>query len=255
MERFRLQAHRGVSTDYPENTMAAFRGAIEQDCEIIELDPNFTADGVFIVLHDDLLERTGRKLNGDQIEKPIMVGDITYQELGSYEFGSWFDPKFAGEKAPLFEDVLKLSEETGILLKIDNKFEWFPAPYFESFLDLIESHHANIAFTSTSVDRIKRLRARFSNAEIHYDGYVDEDVLKQLVNVVGREKLTVWLPYQNDKTTWVKIPFVSKELADLVKRYADLGIWILSTEEEYVNARNYGANAIETTGSIKPHKN
>ena len=35
-----LQAHRGVCTEYPENTMAAFLGAIYQDYKIIEFYPN-----------------------------------------------------------------------------------------------------------------------------------------------------------------------------------------------------------------------
>ena len=36
----KLQAHRGVSTDAPENTMAAFRMAVEQGYDIIEFDPD-----------------------------------------------------------------------------------------------------------------------------------------------------------------------------------------------------------------------
>ena len=40
----KLQAHRGVSTDAPENTMAAFRMAVEQGYDIIEFAPKCTAD-------------------------------------------------------------------------------------------------------------------------------------------------------------------------------------------------------------------
>ena len=40
----KLQAHRGVSTDAPENTMAAFRLAVEQGYDIIEFDPKCTKD-------------------------------------------------------------------------------------------------------------------------------------------------------------------------------------------------------------------
>ena len=36
MDDCKLQAHRGVSTDYPENTMPAFAGAVEQGYDIIE---------------------------------------------------------------------------------------------------------------------------------------------------------------------------------------------------------------------------
>ena len=48
----KLQAHRGVSTDCPENTMAAFREAVSQGYDVIEFDPKFTRDGEIVVLHD-----------------------------------------------------------------------------------------------------------------------------------------------------------------------------------------------------------
>ena len=56
----KLQAHRGVSTDAPENPMAAFRLAVEQGYDIIEFDPKYTKDDVCVILHDRTLNRTGR---------------------------------------------------------------------------------------------------------------------------------------------------------------------------------------------------
>ena len=45
MKNIKLQAHRGVSSDCPENTMAAFRCAALQGYDVIELDPDYTKDG------------------------------------------------------------------------------------------------------------------------------------------------------------------------------------------------------------------
>ena len=53
-----LQAHRGVSTDAPENTFAAFEAAVKQGYDIIELDPKFTLDNQCVILHDKNLKRT-----------------------------------------------------------------------------------------------------------------------------------------------------------------------------------------------------
>ena len=125
-QKLRLQAHRGVSTEFPENTMAAFLGAVEQGYDIIELDPAVTKDRKVIVMHDGTLNRTGRTLDGQALPSEIKVSDVTYDELAAYEFGSWFDPRFSGEKAPLLAEVLALSERTGVMLKLDNKFEHFP---------------------------------------------------------------------------------------------------------------------------------
>ena len=50
-------AHRGASRDFPENTVAAFRGAIDQGADWVELDVRRTADGVLVVHHDADLGR------------------------------------------------------------------------------------------------------------------------------------------------------------------------------------------------------
>lgn len=252
MNKVRLQAHRGVSSDYPENTMSAFRAAVEQGYDIIELDPGVTADGQIVIMHDSTLNRTGRTLDGEELPPYKKVSETSYKEIQQYEFGSWFHKKFAGEKAPLFEDVLRFAEKEDIVIKIDNKFEAFSPTIMGKFVNMLKSSTAKIAFTCTNLDTIKRLKRLFRTAEFHYDGVITEEILKELNTIVGREKLTVWLPYANENTAWVKIAFINNELATLVKKYADLGVWILSKKEEYLDIQKYGANVIETTGGIKP---
>src|SRR5688500_15437324 len=47
--------HRGASQAFPENTLAAFQGAIDQGADGIELDVRRTADGALTLSHDDTL--------------------------------------------------------------------------------------------------------------------------------------------------------------------------------------------------------
>lgn len=80
---------------------------------------------------------------------------------------------------------------------------------------------------------------------------------KRLMNIVSngslpKERLTVWLPYQNRFTSWFKGDFVTNELADLVKEYAALGIWLISEKEELDAAERLGAVIVETNGHLKP---
>ena len=96
------QAHRGVQKEYPENTMSAFKAAMEQGYGIIETDPSVTQDDVFVVMHDDTINRTARNAYGKAPEKAINPGDITFAEANEYEYGSWFAPEFKGEKLRLF---------------------------------------------------------------------------------------------------------------------------------------------------------
>ena len=52
----KLQAHRGVSSEYPENTLAAFRASVEQGYDIIECDPKYTKDGAAYYKRSQLLQ-------------------------------------------------------------------------------------------------------------------------------------------------------------------------------------------------------
>ena len=51
-------AHRGFRSRYPENTMLAFRKAIEAGCDGIEFDVHLSKDGQAVIIHDETLERT-----------------------------------------------------------------------------------------------------------------------------------------------------------------------------------------------------
>ena len=50
-----VTAHRGGAATAPENTLAAFQGAIEQGADWVKLDVQRTADGVLVVMHDSSL--------------------------------------------------------------------------------------------------------------------------------------------------------------------------------------------------------
>lgn len=52
VKMIKLQAHRGVSTEAPENTLEALRTAVEQGYFSAEIDISVTRDGQFVLLHD-----------------------------------------------------------------------------------------------------------------------------------------------------------------------------------------------------------
>jgi glycerophosphoryl diester phosphodiesterase len=95
-----LYAHRGASAEAPENTLAAFRRALEAGADGIELDVHLSADGVPVVIHDDTLERTtdGRG--------PVARSSLAV--LRELDAGSWFAPDFSGEPLPTLEETLHL---------------------------------------------------------------------------------------------------------------------------------------------------
>ncbi len=249
-----LQAHRGVCTEYPENTMPAFLGAVRQGYDIIELDPNVTEDGVFVILHDDTLTRTARNADGSDVNEIRKISEMPYIDVSEYDYGVWFSPKFKGVRIPLLEDVLLFAEENGIQIKIDNKIWNFPGVVLDKLWRLLENTKASVGITCNSLETVRKTVEKLPFAEIHYDGEVSEFHLVELKRITNR--LTVWLPFQTKKTNWVKVPFATEELCALVKQYAKLGIWIVSNDKDYdLVQRLYKPDIVETAGQIKPVRN
>lgn len=249
-----LQAHRGVSTDRPENTLAAFRATLEQGYDVIELDPKFTLDGKCVVLHDRTLMRTARDAQGKPVNAAI--AEITLDTARCYEYGSWFAPEYAGEPIPLLEDVLLFAREHHIPLKLDNVIESFTAAQTQMLFNLVENTGtAQLAgFTCTKPEYLSTVAERFPRSAIHYDGPVDQSRLSQLSSLLKLNPLVVWLPYPNKLTSWCTAPAVTDERAEMVRRFgAQLGVWIIEDEAEFIDAcMRFAPDIVETTGSIKP---
>ena len=90
-------AHRGGGGLAPENTLAAFRNAIEVGVDGVELDVRLTRDSQVVVIHDRRLDRTTTGTGP--------VGTYAVKELKRLDAGSWFDLKFKGEQVPTLEEV------------------------------------------------------------------------------------------------------------------------------------------------------
>lgn len=94
-----IVAHRGASKRAPENTLAAFRLAIELGARLVECDVHLSADGVPVVMHDERVDRTTAG-HGPVAEK-------TLSELKALDAGSWFGGAFAGERVPTLDEALE----------------------------------------------------------------------------------------------------------------------------------------------------
>lgn len=106
-------AHRGANTFAPENTIAAFRKAVEIGADGIEFDIQLSKDNIPVVIHDEKLERT---TNGNGLVK-----DYTLSELKGLDAGSWFSPEFSGAAIPTLEEVFEEFAESKLLFNIELK--------------------------------------------------------------------------------------------------------------------------------------
>lgn len=113
MGRPAVIAHRGASAVAPENTMCAFRKALQLGADALELDVHLTRDGQVVVIHDEDIRRTS---NGKGLVK-----DFTLEQLRQYDFGSWFSSEYRNEPIPTLEEVLALLAERKEWINIELK--------------------------------------------------------------------------------------------------------------------------------------
>ena len=126
-------AHRGFSSKYPENTMTAFRKALEAGADGIELDARMTQDGKIVVMHDSTVDRT---TNGSG-----KVRELSFAEILSLDAGSKKDSMFANERIPVLEQVFdELGGKLLINVELCNYEEGDNRMLANQTVDLIEKY-------------------------------------------------------------------------------------------------------------------
>jgi glycerophosphoryl diester phosphodiesterase len=98
--------HRGTSVMADENTMAAYAAAWEQGLDVFELDPKLTADGIYVIMHDETVDRT---TNGHG-----KVADLTLAEIKQLRTTS-------GQEVPTFKEALDFAAAKGMGVYLDLK--------------------------------------------------------------------------------------------------------------------------------------
>jgi len=109
-----LIAHRGASSEAPENTISAIRKAISYSVDLIEFDVHLSLDGIPVVIHDSHVDRTTNS------HESLHIEDLDLRAIKKLDAGSWFDPGFQDERIPTLEEVLSL-ERNGVGLMIELK--------------------------------------------------------------------------------------------------------------------------------------
>jgi len=144
-----VHGHRGARARRPENTLPAFRYAIEQGVDFLELDVAVTKDNVAVVSHDPLINAaicSGPKTG-------IAIHTLTLSELREYDCGAKQNPNFKtqtpvpGTHVPTLDEVFALSQGTRVGFNVETKIfadhpELTPSPeqFTQMILGLIRKH-------------------------------------------------------------------------------------------------------------------
>ena len=109
----KVTAHRGYSGRYPENTMLAFKKAVEAGCDEIELDVQLTKDDVVVVLHDERIDRT--------TDGTGYVRDYTYEELKQFNAAKCWNGRYETMAIPTFEEYCLWVKDEPVTTNIELK--------------------------------------------------------------------------------------------------------------------------------------
>lgn len=151
-------AHRGASGICPENTMAAFRKAIEEGAKLIELDVQLTKDGKVVVIHDYTLERT---TNGKGL-----VMDINYERLKTLDAGSWFHSDYQKEYVPKLRELVEILPRD-IIVNIEIKSYYKETrDLARSVLEIVEGIEDQVIISSFDHRILMEVRAYSKNIKI-----------------------------------------------------------------------------------------
>ncbi len=225
-------AHRGYSGEAPENTLAAFKKAIEVGSDMIELDIHFSRDRQIVVIHDETLERTADGLG--------RVAEFTLAELKKFDAGFWFSPEFKGERIPTLAEVLHLAKGK-ILVNIEIKS---PSHGLYSVTELAEQALKEVqkmgmleevifsSFNPLALEKIRELAPRAYVAILYHREW-------NFIAEITRGKSFEVLNLRKD--------FLNKEKIDRIKGLGMLvNVYTVNEEEELRRFVEWGVNGIIT---------
>lgn len=164
-------AHRGASNIAPENTLPAFKKAIEIGCDVIELDVHLSKDGCVMVIHDHTLHRT---TNGTG-----SVSDYNLAQLKTLNASKLFPDKYFDIKIPTLEEVFKLVLHTKISLIVELKGTYTELP--DKVVSLIKNYNLKdrVTISSYNHDYLKHIKSLNPDIQTEVDFFVVlEDIIK-----------------------------------------------------------------------------
>lgn len=126
----RFAAHRGGAGFWPENSLAAFAGALALGIDLLELDVHLSADGEVVVIHDPTVERT---TDGTGAVRASTAAALWRLHLRGA------DGALTDERVPLLDDVLALAARSGAELLLEMKGPAFSVRYARSASGQLET--------------------------------------------------------------------------------------------------------------------
>lgn len=237
-------AHRGGSFEAPENTILAFENAVKLGVQAIETDIHTTKDGVLVLFHDHILERT---TNGKGLLKDKTWAELEKLDAGFYfsqDNGKTFPFRGKGIKIPRVKEALDKFQNIKWILEIKNE----DADYQEQLLTLVKERNLlhQVCFSSNFknvVERVRILEPRVATNAAE----------KEIKNIITFYYLWL-LPFYKPRASAVQVPLRHENLTIVTPRWVAamqergfvVQVWTINEESEMRELISMGVDGIIT---------
>lgn len=236
-------AHRGYCEEMPENTISSFKAAAEAGFSTIECDVSWTKDGVPVILHDKIINRTARMPDGQKISEKLKCSALNYEELKEFDFGIYKGEQYAGEKIPSFFEMLDCAKENNLNVYVELKdYSGFGAEKAKLLVQSVidAGLEDNITWISFKPEHLKLISQYLPEARLGllHEKSVSEKTIETLETLKNGEN-EVFLDLKFSKMT----PFVN-EILD--KNNIPFEAWTLNDGLYLKDLYEYGCEGITT---------
>lgn len=272
-----IYAHRGAAGLAPENTLEAYRTALDLGVDVLDLDVGLTSDNVVVVYHDIRLNpNITRHLNGQWLEQEgPALSDLTYQELLGFDVGKinpqsdyqrQFPLQLSFEKThiPTLQEVIRYakSRAPSIRFQIEIKTNPFDkaSPHPDVFVPLItkvlkeeqvESQTEVHSFDWRNLALLEKIAPDVSRSYITYDethlnkeglvwtgGATLNEIQDNFPKLVHALHAHVWCPYFKEAN--------EKDITEAHRLGLRVTVWSVDEPEDMNRMIDLGVDGIIT---------
>ena len=226
-------AHRGANKVAPQNTLPAFKKAMEFNADGLETDVHLSSDGHIVICHNYTVDETS---NGTG-----RVDEMTLEQLKSLDFGSYFNEEFKGVLLPTLPELLDLTRSMS-LINIEIKP---PKKNCDLVKRVVETIHEygivdNSIVSCFDPECIRLVKETDGNIKT---GLLYED------DELGREIMTFGVAkYCNQLKANAAHPhrklITEKEIVELHNLGMAVNPWTVNLEEDIIRLTNWGCDAL-----------
>lgn len=221
-------AHRGFSGKYPENTMLAFKKAVELGVDGIELDVHLSKDHELVIIHDEAVDRT--------TDGTGLVADFTLEQLKALDASASYRGVYGKNEIPTLREYFELVKDTDIVTNIELKTGVNPYPGIEEkTLAMIDEYDLRDKIIISSFNHYSVMRFKALAPEM-ICGFLEESWVIDMADYGKKHGVECLHPIFNAVTD------------EYAKKAHEAGLlintWTVNTKEDMLDMIHKGVNAV-----------